>query len=538
MNRGYRIRGVLFDFDGTLTRPESIDFDLIRQLIGCPPEKLILEYIDALSDEAARREALATVDRCEMDAAGSAVPNDGAEAVVTRLRSLGIKVGILSRNSSRAIARSLTNFEAVDTDAFDLIISRDDPFPPKPDPAGILYAADSWGVVPEEILVVGDVIFDIEAAVNAGSLSAFITNGDSGTVPEDADFTVASLSEVMGIVKKGVALQGGKLPQDLLDDFLGAYQFSDSSVLNWPGIGEDTSAVDAAEEEVIVVTSDPITFATDAIGEYAVLVNANDIVTSGGTPRWFLTTLLFPLNTTASEIGAVMAELASVCKRIGVTLCGGHTEITDAVSRTIVNGMMIGSVRRERLLDKKAMHPGDRILLTKGVAIEGTALIAREFGRDLLAMGVDEELIERAQAFLSRISVIEEGRIAAGIDGVAALHDITEGGVATALEEFAIAGEVRIEVPVESLPLLPETVAVCAPFDIDPLGLIGSGGLLICCRSDSVEQLQGALESAGLDAAVVGTAVEGEPGIVALRGNEIVAWPRFDVDEITRLFKK
>jgi len=536
MNRPYRIDAVLFDFDGTLTRPGAIDFRNIRSRIGCPADMLILEYIQSLEDESERLQAMSVVHTAEMEAAGNSLANEGAERVLRDLKAMGVKIGIITRNSRAAIDRSLENFTLVDTSYFDLVISRDDPPAPKPSPDGIFHAADMLGVDVGEILLVGDVIFDIEAAVNAGSLSAFITNGDVQPVPDGADFSVHCLEELLPIVKMGRPLKGGKLPQELLDDFLSEFAFSDPAVLNWPGIGEDTAAVDVGGEEVIVVTSDPITFATDAIGEYAVLVNGNDIVTSGGTPRWFLTTLLFPVNTTASEIRCVMAELASVCKRASVTLCGGHTEITDGVSRTIVNGMMIGTVQRERFLDKKSMQPGDQILLTKGVAIEGTALIAREFGKQLLDQGVDERTIKRAQTFLSRISVLEEGRIAAASEGVTALHDITEGGIATALEEFSIAGGFSIEVQVDQIPLLPETEAVCAPFGINPLGLIGSGGLLICCRPSGLRRLQDELESAGIMAAVIGSVTDGEPGIVARDGLTEVAWPRFDVDEITRLF--
>jgi len=536
MNRPYRIKAVLFDFDGTLTKPGLIDFRLIRREIGCPAEMLILEYIEGLETERKRQQALATVDRFEMEAAANSFANAGAEDLLENLHALDIKVGLITRNSLKAVARSLENFESVGLDSFDLVISRDDPIAPKPQPDGVHHAAGKWGVAVEEIILVGDVIFDIQSAVSAGSLSAFITNGEADSQTGQADFVVDCLAEMLPIVKMGLPLQGGKLPQELLDDFLGEHDFSDASVLNWPGIGEDTAAVDAADEEVIVITSDPITFATDAIGEYAVLVNANDIVTSGGTPRWFLTTLLFPVNTTASEIRAVMAELASVSKRAGVTLCGGHTEITDGVTRTIVNGMMIGSVRRDEFLDKKDMRPGDRILLTKGVAIEGTALIAREFEPQLIAAGVEPEIIARAQDFLSLISVREEGRIAAGVDGVKALHDITEGGIATALEEFSISGGFGIEVQMDQIPLSPETAAVCAPFDIDPLGLIGSGSLLICCRPDALAQLQRALESASIDVAVIGMVTGGEPGITAHGEQGSAAWPRFAVDEITRLF--
>ncbi len=334
----------------------------------------------------------------------------------------------------------------------------------------------------------------------------------------------------------GLPLQGGKLPQELLDNFLKEFEFNDPSVLNWPGVGEDSAAVDVKAEELLVITSDPITFATDTIGEYAVLVNANDIVTSGGTPRWCLTTLLFPVSTTASEIRSVMAELAAVSKRCGITLCGGHTEITDAVSRTVINGMMVGCVDKDHFLDKKNMRPGDHVLLTKGVAIEGTALIAREFEKQLTDKGVDQNTIERAKTFISRISIIEEAQISAALAGVKALHDITEGGIATALEEFSIAGGFAMQVRVEQIPVLPETRAICSSMNIDPLGLIGSGSLLICCHPDESQLLLKKLESAGIETALIATVVDDGPGIKAVKGRTVVDWPRFAVDEIARLF--
>lgn len=536
MDRAYRIQALLFDFDGTLTVPGAIDFNLIRRRIGCPADTPILEFIQALPVDSQRQKALAEVDDLEMAAARKAKPNTGAEQVIAELHDLGIRVGLISRNTRAAIECALSYFEHTSIDDFDLVISRDDHIEPKPEPDGILYAAEHFSVPPEEILMVGDFVFDVDAGSRAGALTAFITNGDMQAVPENSGFVIHRLAELLPLVQMGIPLQGGKLPQHHLDMFLNEFDCADASVLNWPGVGEDTAAVDVKNEDVLVITSDPITFASESIGEYAVLVNANDIATSGGTPRWLLTSLLFPINSTASEIRCVMAELASVCDRYDITLCGGHTEITDAVIRPVITGMMAGTVERDRLLDKKQMRSGDHILLTKGVAIEGTAIIARDFEEQLSAFGIDQDTINKAKGFISQISVIEEARIAAAHDGVKSLHDITEGGLATSLEEFSIAGEHGIEVQVTQIPILQETEAVCLPFGLDPLGLIGSGSLLICCRPDVSEPLQQKLQAAGIDCALIGIVTTDTPGIVALDGEAIIPWPRFTVDEITRLF--
>jgi len=536
MNQPYRIQAVLFDFDGTLTLPGAIDFNLIRQRINCPAGTPILEFIQTLPDESQRQEALDEVHHLEMEAARAAKPNSGAEQVISALHDLGVRVGLISRNTRVSIEYALTSFEHTSIDDFDLVISRDDLVEPKPEPDGVLHAAEHFNVPPGEILVVGDFVFDVDAGSRAGALTAFITNGDNHDVPENSCFVIHQLAELLPLIQMGLPLQGGKLPQHHLDMFLNEFDWADPSVLNWPGVGEDTAAVDVRDEDVLVITSDPITFASESIGEYAVLVNANDIATSGGTPRWLLTTLLFPINATASEIRCVMAELASVCDRFEITLCGGHTEITDAVIRPVITGMMAGTVRRDQLLEKKQMRPGDHILLTKGVAIEGTAIIARDFEEQLTTSGISVDTIDQAKGFISQISVLEEARIAAAHDGVKSLHDITEGGLATALEEFSIAGKHGIEVQVTTIPVLQETEAVCLPFGLNPLGLIGSGSLLICCRPDASEHLREKLLAAGISSARIGLVTPRSPGITAMDGETIIPWPRFAVDEITRLF--
>ncbi|MCP4690702.1 MAG: hypothetical protein GY859_21795, partial [Desulfobacterales bacterium] len=283
--------------------------------------------------------------------------------------------------------------------------------------------------------------------------------------------------------------------------------------------------------------SDPITFATDAIGRYAVLINANDIATTGAIPRWFLTTLLFPCGVTAGEIRSVMKELADVCGQWGISLCGGHTEITDAVNRPVIAGMMTGVVKRGDLIDKSNMRPGDHVLFTKGAAVEGTAIIAREFGDRLKNLGLTAGEIETAARFLDRVSIIEEARIAAGFPGTSAMHDVTEGGLATALYELSAAGQGKIRVHVDAIPIFPETGRMCALFHIDPLGLIGSGSLLIACRPGESEALMAAIRDKGVEVARVGEVLEeAGPGVEAFRCGEPADWPRFDVDEITRLF--
>ena len=323
---------------------------------------------------------------------------------------------------------------------------------------------------------------------------------------------------------------------DLLEPVLSGFALQDADLVVAPGVGQDTAVVSIGGNDLLVLKSDPITFVTDAIAEYAVVVNANDIATSGATPRWMLTTLLFPPGTTPSQIRLLMEELDQVCGRRGITLCGGHTEITDAVTRPVVNGMLCGVVHKNRLIDKSDMAAGDRVLMTKRVSVEGTAIIAREFGDRLLEAGVPASSVKTAADFLSQISILEEARIAASADGVSAMHDVTEGGLATAVTEFAAAGGCRLRIKVDQIPVFAETEEICRVVGIDPMGVIGSGSLLITCRADRAAALLEEIRKAGIEAADIGKVMGPGTGVAAFDGPRPVPWPAFDVDELTRLF--
>jgi len=514
-----------------------LDFPVIKQEIECPDNIAILEYIESLKDSDRREKALAILDRYEIEAAANSEPNSGAEELIPYLRLKDLCVGIISRNSLQSIERALKNFNTIGLSDFDLIISRDDPLKPKPSADGVLFAANKLQLDVKQILVVGDYIFDIQAGRDAGTLTVLLDNKpDSLAKKVESNFTISNLKELKQIIRMGLPLPQGKLPNDLLENFLDQFPVDDPSLLIRPGVGEDIAAVRIDNEEVLVLKSDPITFATDSIGHYAVIINANDIATSGAVPRWFLSTLLFPYGITPSEIWQVMNELNSVCRRHGIALCGGHTEITDAVSRPVVTGMLVGTVAKKNLIDKRNIRPGDSVLLTKAVAVEGTAIIAREFKDKLKDLDMSETEIEKCSGFLSDISILKEAQIAARSAGISAMHDVTEGGLATALMELSVAGHHKIRIDMDSIPVFPETKKICRMLDIDPLGLIGSGSLLICCKKNHHENLITRIRNAGINVNCIGEVLEKGQGIDAVKKTKKVDWPTFEVDEITRLF--
>jgi len=545
--RSFRLRAVLFDFDGTLTRPGALDFPAIKREVGCPADSLVLEWIEALPAGARREKALAALARFELAAAAESTPNADAERVVRSLRAQGLKIGVLTRNGLPAVRRALARFRGLDAGDLDVIVTRDDGFTPKPAPDGVLHAAAAMGVPPEETLVVGDFVLDVQAGRAAGALTAYLTNGGAGELtgnaahelgrPEDdaCDFVVHGLAELDDVVRLGLPLPHGKLPNELLARHLADLERADPSVLVPAGIGEDVTALDIDGADTLVAHGDPITLSSRDAAAYAVLVNANDIAAAGGAPRWLLTTVLLPLGTSASQALALLADLGAAAACAGVALVGGHTEVSDAVTRPVVSATMLGTMRRADLRDKREALPGDQVILTKALAVEGTALLAEELGERLRALGMGERELGACRELLSLMSIVPEARLAAGFAGVRAMHDITEGGLATALRELAVACGHGMVVHRERVPLLPGTRRLCELLGADPLGLIASGSLLICCRPDETERLLRALAVEHIAATVIAEVSERGAGVTALERGLPAPWPEFATDEAARL---
>ncbi|MGI5939828.1 MAG: HAD family hydrolase [Thermoleophilia bacterium] len=539
----FRLSAVLFDFDGTLTQPGDLDFEAIRVAVGGPLGVGLLEYLDGISDPKEKRRKEAVLEEAEEEAAGKSRPNEGAAELVALLRAHHIPMAVITRNGLVPVERSLSALPGINRDDFVCIVTRDLALSPKPLPDGVLHIIDQLGVDPREVLLIGDHAFDIEAGRRAGTLTMFLQNDPAERISAMAadhivpDFIVPDLWEAARIIRYGLPLPVGKLPSNFLQEAIGAIVLDDPTLLVGAHLGEDAAVVDAADVEALVWASDPITLASDAMARYVVLANANDVAAAGAVPRWLLTTLLFPLGSTPSEIAALMRDIETGCRLLGISLCGGHTEITDAVVRPVVVGTMAGSAIAERLLDKRRIREGDRILLTKGVAVEGTGLIAREYAPRLAAAGMSAAEIAECAAFLDNMSILEEARVASSFTGVTAVHDVTEGGLATAVRELGAAGAHRLRIDMDAIPIYPQTRRICTVMGLDPLGLIGSGSALITCSDDQTAAFMQVVAVEGIEVTVIGEVLGEGQGVEAWRHGQRVDWPSFERDEVSRLVR-
>ena len=330
----------------------------------------------------------------------------------------------------------------------------------------------------------------------------------------------------------------GKLPTADLAKLLSQYAPVDPRLVVGASVGEDAAVMEMGDRYLVVAT-DPITFATDEIGWYAVNINANDIACAGATPHWFLATLLLPENqTTPALVEKIFEQISSACAELDVTLAGGHTEITYGLDRPVVVGQMLGEVAPDKMVSTAGAQVGDDLILTKGIAIEATAIIATEM-RQVLREHFNNETLNAYANFLHDpgISVVKDAATAMAVGGAHAMHDPTEGGVASGLHELAEAANVGLEIIEDQLLYLPETVTLCQHFDLDPLGIIASGALLIAADPRFTEEILAQLSLAGIVARVIGRVQPPEYGRLLIGKTGPRPLPTFARDEITRLFE-
>ncbi len=332
-------------------------------------------------------------------------------------------------------------------------------------------------------------------------------------------------------------LRTGKLAHHFLARLLATHATADERIIVGPAIGEDATVIDMGDRYLIAKT-DPITFVAEQIGYYAVQVNTNDIVCMGGQPKWFLATLLLPeKGTTAELVEAIFAQIADVCRQEKIAFCGGHTEVTVGIDRPIAVGQMLGEVAKDKLITKKGARENDVIILVKEIPIEGTTIIAREKAVELKEL-YSEAFVRQCQnlLFSPGIGVRREAEIALAAGEVHAMHDPTEGGLATALHELATAAGLGVRIDYSRIPFLPEGKLLCDQYELNPLGCISSGSLLLVVSPKVVQPILTAFAAHRIVAAEIGLMTALDCGKTMLVEGKEVELPIFPQDEIGKIF--
>ena len=306
-------------------------------------------------------------------------------------------------------------------------------------------------------------------------------------------------------------LKAGKLDSDLLKKLVFekiTYRNDDGRVR--PGIGEDCAVIDFGENECIMST-DPITSAVSDIGRLSIHITCNDIASNGVQPLGIMLAVMLPEGTTEEDVAYIMGQAAETAAELNVEIIGGHTEITPAVKQPVIVSTAIGKALSGSSQSGDDMVPGDHIMMTKAVGLEGSGIIACDYGQELKDVMTEAE-IETAKSFLDRVSVVREG-VAAGSVGTHGMHDITEGGILGAVWEMCQISGNGAEIWKDKIPAEPETLKICDRFDINPLRLISSGSMVIIVPADKKEEMLSAMDAAGVPCSIIGVVKDKAAGV-------------------------
>ena len=318
-------------------------------------------------------------------------------------------------------------------------------------------------------------------------------------------------------------LETGKLDSDMLRQIVfGKITSRNDDVKVRPGIGEDCALIDFGDYDCVMST-DPISSTVSDIGRLAIHITCNDIASNGIQPLGIMLACMLPEGTTDADVEEIMEQAGTTAAEVGVEIIGGHTEITPAVRQPVIVSTAIGKAPAGTSQDGNNMKPGDFIMMTKAVGLEGTGIIACDHEEELRAACgpdgerlVSDEEIAKAKSFLDLVSVVPEG-VAAGKVGTHGMHDITEGGILGAVWEMCQISRTGAEVWEDAIPMHPETEKICRLFDVDPLRLISSGSMIIIVPKDKRAEMEEAMKAAGVDASVIGIIKEESDGICMAR---------------------
>ncbi len=325
----------------------------------------------------------------------------------------------------------------------------------------------------------------------------------------------------------------GKIPESILKrSVLKQIRTRRPEVVLGAAVGEDCAAVALAEDELFVLSTDPITGTSVDMGGLAIQVTLNDLASAGAEPVGVMLSVLLPPDVTEEDVKALIEQVETACSRANVQVMGGHTEVTAVVNQPVITVTGVGKAKKGALVTTSGAKPGMDIVVTKWVGLEGTSILAKEKEEELLKR-FSAEFVRKAKRFDEMLSVLPEASVAVRC-GVGAMHDVTEGGMFGALWELAESSGIGLTVELKKIPVRQETVEICEFFGVNPYGLIGSGSMLIACFDGNGLVME--LQKAGIEAAVIGKAT-GSNDRVLLNGEERRFLEPSKTDELYKVLK-
>lgn len=305
----------------------------------------------------------------------------------------------------------------------------------------------------------------------------------------------------------------GKLPNEVLDRLLkNNIKTKRDEVLVGAQVGLDTAQLDLGDN-ICVISTDPITGASENIGSLAIDISVNDVSTAGADAIGALVTILAPVGATVEEIDKIMKQASTRAKALNVQIIGGHTEITDAVNRFVLSTTVIGKVSKEAIIKHNSVEYGDYIYISKYIGLEGTSILAHDKKEKLVDI-LSREEFDEAIKLNELISVKNDGMVAVQSE-VHYMHDITEGGVLGALYEAYTGINKGVLVDKDCMPILNSTKKISEYFDINPYRLISSGSMLIIARPNT--NIEKDFFDAGIKLTKIGE-VKGDEPLILIDG--------------------
>ena len=312
----------------------------------------------------------------------------------------------------------------------------------------------------------------------------------------------------------------GKITADELEEtVLDKIKYYRNDVLVHAGIGEDSAVVDFGDE-VLVISSDPITGAVENLGYISVHITCNDIAATGARPIGLQIVLLIPDSSDKETIENIIGEIHDTATKLDVEILGGHTEILSSIQKPLIIITGIGKTDKDKYVATGGAEDGDEIILTKGMGIEGTYILANDYIDLLLEKGVSKDIIDKAQKSGNKLSVLSEGLVAAD-NNATGLHDITEGGLFGALEEMSRASGKGFEVEKDKLKASKETREICEVLNLKPESLLSSGSMLITASPQNSKNIINILEKKGIKAWMIGKIKNKGKYLIDKFGNKI-----------------